>query len=176
MIYIDHQMGAAGTIAGARQQAGERERPEGDHLGIESRAGQQVEMVLEILFARKRRDHERFPILATDAGKGHGGIVNGEGQMLFEGEGDDLGEPPAIVEGEGEQPLSDELTGERRNDDIGSAGRIEDAGDSGREVEFVGAALLLLFNTASIIAMLKHYGQDKAHIYAIDIRHLDAGH
>ena len=41
---------------------------------------------------------------------------------------------------------------------------------------WVGAALLLLFNTASIIAMLKHYGQDKAHIYAIDIRHLDAGH
>jgi hypothetical protein len=47
------------------------------------------------------------------------------------------------------------------------------------EVELLcwaGAALLLLFNTASIVAMLKHYGQDKAHIYAVDIRHLDAGH
>jgi hypothetical protein len=41
---------------------------------------------------------------------------------------------------------------------------------------WVGAAMLLLFNTASIVAMLKHYGQDKAHIYAVDIRHLDAGH
>jgi hypothetical protein len=41
---------------------------------------------------------------------------------------------------------------------------------------WAGAAVLLLFNTVSIIAMLKHYGQDKAHIYAIDIRHLDAGH
>ena len=41
---------------------------------------------------------------------------------------------------------------------------------------WAAAAILLLFNTASIIAMLKHYGQDKAHIYAIDIRHLDAGH
>jgi hypothetical protein len=41
---------------------------------------------------------------------------------------------------------------------------------------WAGAALLLLFNTASIVAMIKHYGQDKAHIYAIDIRHLDAGH
>jgi hypothetical protein len=41
---------------------------------------------------------------------------------------------------------------------------------------WIGAALLLLFNTASIVAMIKHYGQDKAHIYAIDIRHLDAGH
>jgi hypothetical protein len=40
---------------------------------------------------------------------------------------------------------------------------------------WIGAALLLLFNTASIVAMIKHYGQDKAHIYAIDIRHLDAG-
>ena len=41
---------------------------------------------------------------------------------------------------------------------------------------WVGAAVLLLFNTASIVAMLKHYGQDKAHIYAVVIRHLDAGH
>ena len=41
---------------------------------------------------------------------------------------------------------------------------------------WIGAAFLLLFNTASIVAMIKHYGHDKAHIYAIDIRHLDAGH
>jgi hypothetical protein len=41
---------------------------------------------------------------------------------------------------------------------------------------WAGAAVLLLFNTASIVAMLKHYGQDKAHIYAVDIRHLDVGH
>lgn len=41
---------------------------------------------------------------------------------------------------------------------------------------WIGAALLLLFNTASILAMIKHYGEDKAHIYAVDIRHLDAGH
>ena len=48
-----------------------------------------------------------------------------------------------------------------------------------REVELLcwaGAVLLLLFNTASIVAMFKHYGEDKAHVYAIDIRHLDAGH
>jgi hypothetical protein len=38
-----------------------------------------------------------------------------------------------------------------------------------------GAAILLLFNTASIVAMIKHYAEDKAHIYAVDIRHLDAG-
>ncbi len=41
---------------------------------------------------------------------------------------------------------------------------------------WAGAALLLLFNTMSIVAMIKHYGQDKAHIYGLDIRHLDAGH
>ncbi len=41
---------------------------------------------------------------------------------------------------------------------------------------WIGAALLLIFNTSSIIAMIKHYGEDKAHIYAVDIRHLDAGH
>ena len=38
----------------------------------------------------------------------------------------------------------------------------------------IGAALLLLFNTGSIIAMLKHYAEDKDFIYKIDIRHLDA--
>lgn len=37
----------------------------------------------------------------------------------------------------------------------------------------IGAALLLLFNTASIVAMLRHYAQDKDFIYKIDIRHLD---
>jgi hypothetical protein len=40
---------------------------------------------------------------------------------------------------------------------------------------WIGAGVLLLFNTASIIAMFRHYAQDKAHIYAVDIRHLDAG-
>lgn len=37
----------------------------------------------------------------------------------------------------------------------------------------IGALLLLLFNTASIVAMLRHYAQDKDFIYEIDIRHLD---
>ncbi len=40
---------------------------------------------------------------------------------------------------------------------------------------WIGAGLLLLFNTASIVAMVRHYAQDKAHIYGVDIRHLDAG-
>ena len=41
---------------------------------------------------------------------------------------------------------------------------------------WAAAALLLLFNTASIFAMFRHYAQDKMHIYSLDIRHLDAGH
>lgn len=40
---------------------------------------------------------------------------------------------------------------------------------------WIGAALLLLFNTASILAMIRHYAADKQHIYALDIKHLDAG-
>ncbi len=40
---------------------------------------------------------------------------------------------------------------------------------------WIGAAVLLLFNTGSIVAMFKHYAEDKEHIYALDIRHLDAG-
>lgn len=37
----------------------------------------------------------------------------------------------------------------------------------------IGALLLLAFNTASIFAMVRHYAEDKAHIYGQDIRHMD---
>ena len=40
---------------------------------------------------------------------------------------------------------------------------------------WIGAGVLLLFNTGSIVAMFRHYAEDKEHIYAVDIRHLDAG-
>lgn len=43
-----------------------------------------------------------------------------------------------------------------------------------RAVLIGAAALLLLFNTASIGAMVRHYKHDKRHIYGLDIRHLDA--
>ena len=41
---------------------------------------------------------------------------------------------------------------------------------------WAAAGLLLLFNTASIFAMFRHYAADKEHIYSVDIKHLDAGH
>jgi hypothetical protein len=37
----------------------------------------------------------------------------------------------------------------------------------------VGAGLLLFLNTASIVAMLRHYADDRAVIYGLDVRHLD---
>lgn len=37
----------------------------------------------------------------------------------------------------------------------------------------IGALLVLIFNSASIAAMIKHYKEDKEHIYGLDIRHLD---
>jgi hypothetical protein len=40
---------------------------------------------------------------------------------------------------------------------------------------WIAAAFLLLYNTSSIVAMLRHYSADKAHIYPIDIHHQDAG-
>lgn len=40
---------------------------------------------------------------------------------------------------------------------------------------WVAAIVLVLFNTASITAMIRHYSEDKEHIYSVDIRHLDAG-
>ena len=38
----------------------------------------------------------------------------------------------------------------------------------------IGAIAVLIFNTASIAAMVKHYEEDKDFIYGLDIKHLDA--
>lgn len=40
---------------------------------------------------------------------------------------------------------------------------------------WIAAAVLLLFNTASVIAMVRHYDADRDFIYGTDIKHLDAG-
>jgi hypothetical protein len=40
---------------------------------------------------------------------------------------------------------------------------------------WIAAFMLVLFNTTSISAMIRHYAEDKNHIYSVDIRHLDAG-
>jgi hypothetical protein len=37
----------------------------------------------------------------------------------------------------------------------------------------VSGGLVLLFNSASIFAMLRHYTDDKQHIYGLDIHYLD---
>ena len=42
-----------------------------------------------------------------------------------------------------------------------------------RMVCAVGAAAVLIFNTASMIAMLNHYAEDKKFIYELDILGLD---
>lgn len=41
-------------------------------------------------------------------------------------------------------------------------------------VAAIAALLVGVFNTASIAAMISHYGHDKKFIYELDIRHLDA--
>ncbi len=46
--------------------------------------------------------------------------------------------------------------------------------DSGvRIVALLAAAAVLIFNTASIAAMVKNYAEDKHFIYGLDIKHLD---
>jgi hypothetical protein len=42
-----------------------------------------------------------------------------------------------------------------------------------RIVLAVAAVLVLAFNTAAIMAMLRHYHDDKSFIYGLDIKHLD---
>lgn len=39
---------------------------------------------------------------------------------------------------------------------------------------YVGSAVLLLFNTASVAAMTRHFNDDKDFIYGLDLKHLDA--
>ena len=46
--------------------------------------------------------------------------------------------------------------------------------DSGvRTVVVLAAAAVLIFNTASISAMVKNYAEDKDFIYGLDIKHFD---
>lgn len=40
-------------------------------------------------------------------------------------------------------------------------------------VLIVSGGMVLIFNTASIVAMLRHYTGDKHFIYGLDIKHLD---
>jgi hypothetical protein len=37
----------------------------------------------------------------------------------------------------------------------------------------IAAGLVLLFNSASILAMTSHYAEDKEHIYGLDLYYLD---
>lgn len=43
-----------------------------------------------------------------------------------------------------------------------------------RILTLVGAGAVLIFNTAAIAAMLKHFVEDKEFIYGLDIQGLDA--
>jgi hypothetical protein len=43
-----------------------------------------------------------------------------------------------------------------------------------RIVLFVGGVIVLIFNTAAIMAMLKHYREDRDFMYGLDIKFLDA--
>lgn len=52
------------------------------------------------------------------------------------------------------------------------SGYIQDG--TAKIVAAVAAVLVGLFNTASIAAMISHYGHDKNSIYELDIKHLDA--
>lgn len=43
-----------------------------------------------------------------------------------------------------------------------------------RIVLLVGGAAVLIFNTAAILAMLRHYREDRDFMYGLDIKFLDA--
>ncbi len=43
-----------------------------------------------------------------------------------------------------------------------------------RVVLLIGGAIILILNTAAIMAMLKHYREDRDFMYGLDIKFLDA--
>jgi hypothetical protein len=43
-----------------------------------------------------------------------------------------------------------------------------------RTVLMLGGAVVLVFNTAAILAMLAHYREDRDFIYGLDVKFLDA--
>ena len=43
-----------------------------------------------------------------------------------------------------------------------------------RVVLLIGGAVILILNTAAIMAMLKHYREDRDFMYGLDIKFLDA--
>ena len=45
--------------------------------------------------------------------------------------------------------------------------------DTIRIILVASGALLLVFNTAAVVAMLQHYESDKHFIYGLDLKHLD---
>jgi hypothetical protein len=42
-----------------------------------------------------------------------------------------------------------------------------------RTLLMIGGAIILLFNTAAIVAMLRHYREDRDFIYGLDLKFLD---
>ena len=46
-------------------------------------------------------------------------------------------------------------------------------GSGARTALLIGGAIVLLFNTAAIVAMLGHYREDRDFMYGLDIRFLD---
>lgn len=42
-----------------------------------------------------------------------------------------------------------------------------------RAILAIACGLVLIFNTAAIVAMLRHYSDDKHFIYGLDLKHLD---
>jgi hypothetical protein len=42
-----------------------------------------------------------------------------------------------------------------------------------RVILVIAGSMVLLFNTAAIVAMLRHYTHDKHFIYGLDLKHLD---
>jgi hypothetical protein len=136
VIDIDHQMRAARAVAGAREEARERQRAERDALRFEPGAGHHIQMDTHVRFACEGGDYQRLAVFRADSGESDGGVVNRERQMLLKGERHDLAQLATIIEREGQKPLGDEFGRQGGDHDIGGAGLGQNSSDRGGEIGF----------------------------------------
>ena len=101
-------------------------------------------MMLEVGLADHRRHDDRMVALARDAGERDGGIVDREGQVLFERERHHLMQAARVLERQIEQALGDEIGRQRGDDDVGLTGFGDQARERAAEIGFVVGANLVV--------------------------------
>ncbi len=101
-------------------------------------------MMLQVGLAHHRSHDERVVVLAPDAGKCDRAIVDREGQVLFQREGNHLMQPARILERQFEQAFGHAIRRQRRYHNVGLAGLGDQTRQRAAEIGLaIGADLVV---------------------------------